>query len=43
MDVFPKLSEIIGASLPNDRVYEGESLLPLFENKTLKRSASEPF
>ena len=43
MDVFPTLSEIIGAPLPTDRVYDGESLLPLFEGKPLKRTANSPF
>jgi arylsulfatase A-like enzyme len=43
MDLFPTLSEIIGADLPTDRVYDGESLLPLFEGKTLKRTANDPF
>ena len=43
MDVFPTLSKIIGADLPTNRVYDGESLLPLFDGKPLKRTASEPF
>jgi arylsulfatase A len=43
MDLFPTLSEIISAELPTDRVYDGESLLPLFDGAPLKRTASEPF
>jgi arylsulfatase A-like enzyme len=43
MDLFPTLSEAMGAPLPTDRVYDGESLLPLFNGRTLKRNASEPF
>ncbi len=43
MDLFPTLCEIIGADLPTDRVYDGVSLLPLLEGKTLKRTANDPF
>lgn len=43
MDLFPTLSEIIGAELPLDRVYDGESLLPLFAGGALKRTARDPF
>lgn len=43
MDLFPTLCEIIGADLPTDRVYDGESLLPLLKGGALKRSADEPF
>ncbi len=43
MDLFPTLSELVGAALPTDRVYDGQSLVPLFEGKTLRRSADEPF
>ena len=43
MDLFPTLSEIIGAPLPKGRVYDGESLLPMFEGKTLNRRADAPF
>ena len=43
MDLFPTLSEIIGASLPAERVYDGVSLMPLFSGKPLTRSADEPF
>lgn len=43
MDLFPTLSQIIGAKLPDDRVYDGESLLPLLDGKLLKRKADAPF
>lgn len=43
MDVFPTLSEIMGADLPADRVYDGESLRPLFDGQPLQRTDSEPF
>ncbi len=43
MDLFPTLSEIIGAKLPQDRIFDGESLLPLFEDKPLTRKAHQPF
>jgi arylsulfatase A-like enzyme len=43
MDLFPTLSEAAGVPLPADRVYDGESLLPLFEGKALKRIANEAF
>ena len=43
MDLFPTLSQIIGAKLPQDRIFDGESLLPLFEDKTLTRKAHQPF
>lgn len=43
MDLFPTLSEIMGAALPTDRVYDGESLLPLFTGGMLMRDANEPF
>ena len=43
MDLFPTLSEISGGDLPTDRVYDGESLLPLIEGKSLKRTADNPF
>jgi|GEM_PF-32614 len=42
MDLFPTLADIIGAPLPSDRVYDGESLLPLFEGKPLQRAESAP-
>lgn len=43
MDVFPTLSELIGVDMPTDRVYDGESLIPLFQGETLKRARDEPF
>lgn len=43
MDLFPTLSEIIGAPLPKDRVYDGVSLAPLLEGKPLKRAKAESF
>ena len=43
MDLFPTLSEIIEAKLPQDRVFDGESLLPLFEDKPLARNTHQPF
>jgi len=43
MDLFPTLSALIGAPLPTDRVYDGESLLPLFEGEALRRTETEPF
>ena len=43
MDLFPTLSEIIEAKLPQDRVFDGESLLPLFEDKHLTRNTHQPF
>ena len=39
MDVFPTLSAAIGAELPQDRIYDGDNLLPLIEGKSLKRPA----
>ena len=43
MDLFPTLSEVAGQALPNDRVYDGESLLPLMKGQSLRRSPTEPF
>ncbi len=43
MDLFPTASEIIAAPLPADRVYDGESLVPLFAGKALRRRADDPF
>lgn len=43
MDVFPTFSAAIGAALPPDRTYDGESLLPLLSGESLQRSAREPF
>ena len=43
MDIFPTLSAAIGTTLPKDRSYDGENLLPLFEGVPLKRPATQPF
>ncbi len=43
MDLFPTLSELIGAPLPSDRIYDGVSLTPLFEGGELTRPELEPF
>lgn len=43
MDLFPTLSELIGAPLPANRIYDGVSLTPLFSGKPIARSADEPF
>lgn len=39
MDVFPTLSEIIGAEIPKDRTYDGESILPLFNEGSMPRDS----
>ena len=43
MDLFPTLSELIGAALPSDRIYDGVSLTPLFEGGELTRPELERF
>jgi len=43
MDLFPTLSELIGVPMPTDRVFDGVSLMPLFEGKEIARSSDEPF
>ena len=43
MDLFPTLSEIIGAPMPKDRTYDGVSLLPVLEGNALLRPGNEPF
>jgi arylsulfatase A-like enzyme len=43
LDLFPTLSQIIGVPLPNDRTYDGESLVPLLTGKTLSRKTDHPF
>lgn len=43
MDLFPTLSAIIGAALPGDRSYDGESLLPLLSGQPLTRKVDQPF
>lgn len=39
MDVFPTFSEIIGAEIPQDRIYDGESILPLFNEGSVQRDS----
>ncbi|NWK55992.1 sulfatase [Verrucomicrobiaceae bacterium N1E253] len=43
MDLFPTLTELMGASMPSDRVYDGVTLTPLFRNEPIARSSSAPF
>ena len=43
MDLFPTLAALTNAPLPEDRVYDGENILPIFEGSSLKREPSEPF
>ena len=43
MDLFPTLSQVIGAPLPSDRIYDGQSLLSLISGKPLKRNVDQPF
>ena len=43
MDVFPTLSEIIEVSMPQDRTYDGVSLMPLLVGKPLARQRAQPF
>ncbi|WP_283432401.1 sulfatase family protein [Neorhodopirellula lusitana] len=43
MDLFPTLSEIIGAPIPNDRDYDGVTLTPLFTGNKITRSEQKPF
>ena len=43
MDLFPTLSELIGAPMPADRIYDGVSITPLFSGKAIVRSAEKPF
>ena len=43
MDLFPTLSELIGAPMPADRIYDGVSLVPLFKGGSIARSPDEPF
>lgn len=33
MDLFPTLSDMVGVSLPEDRIYDGQSLFPLVSGK----------
>ena len=43
MDLFPTLSEIIGASIPADRKYDGKSILPVFKGDTSSIESETPF
>ncbi|MEC5127011.1 sulfatase [Verrucomicrobiales bacterium BCK34] len=43
MDLFPTLSELIGAPMPQDRTYDGVSLVPLFSGQPISRSREKPF
>ena len=43
MDLFPTLSELIGAPLPSDRIYDGVSLTPLFSGGEISRLVETPF
>jgi len=43
MDVFPTLSEMIDVPMPQDRTYDGVSLLPLLAGKPLARERARPF
>lgn len=38
VDVLPTICDATGATVPTDRVIDGVSLLPLFENKRIKRN-----
>ena len=43
MDLFPTLSEVIGAPLPDDRIYDGVSLVPIFNGDAIDRPDDTPF
>jgi arylsulfatase A-like enzyme len=43
MDLFPTLSEIIAASIPEDRIYDGLSLMPIVSGETFDRTSEAPF
>ncbi|TWT84723.1 Arylsulfatase [Planctomycetes bacterium CA13] len=43
MDVFPTLSEIIEVPMPQDRTYDGVSLMPLLVGEPLARQRAQPF
>lgn len=43
MDLFPTLSDLIGQPMPSDRVYDGVSLLPLFDQRAIGRPEDTPF
>ena len=39
LDLFPTILEMAGIDLPDDRVYDGESLLPVFENSAKRKGS----
>ena len=43
MDLFPTLCEITETDLPDDRVFDGESLLPLLNDRPLQRPVDAVF
>ena len=43
MDLFPTLSELIGAPLPTDRKFDGVSLTPLLKGGEIARAKDQPF
>jgi arylsulfatase A-like enzyme len=43
MDLFPTLCQLIGATLPSDRTYDGVSLMPLFSGGSIARADDTPF
>lgn len=43
MDLFPTLSQIVDAAMPDNRTYGGESLLPLIYGQPWRREADLPF
>jgi arylsulfatase A-like enzyme len=43
MDVFPTLSEMIEVPMPQDRTFDGVSLMPLLVGKPLARQRAHPF
>ena len=43
MDLFPTLSALAHSPLPEDRVYDGKNILPLFEGSSLNQQSAELF
>ena len=43
MDLFPTLSEMIDAPIPEDRIYDGVSLTPLWQGGAIDRDDDAPF
>jgi len=43
MDLFPTIAEFIGVELPDDRIYDGVSLMPLFQGEGVERDTDEAF